>query len=116
MPSPRAAPTRSTAIAYAASDIANAEGRLDFRRIAPYLGVGWGRHAGGQGGLYVAADLGVMFVDPRIAYDFTCGTAVPAATCNQIRADIDAEKARIDSDLGKFNAYPVATFSLGYRF
>jgi hypothetical protein len=97
---------------YAASEIGALNGKVDFRKSAPYVGLGYGRPIGK--GLQFAADLGVMFQGaPRTTLNARCGATV---NCAQIQSDVAAEQAKLDDDLQKFKYYPVVSIGLAYRF
>jgi len=74
---------------YTAADVGTLTAQVDFRRAAPYLGIGWGGAIGGDGlGLY--ADLGVMFQgSPRARLSVT-GSGVSAADLAQEQAEFQA--------------------------
>jgi hypothetical protein len=87
--------------AYAASSV-------DFRKIAPYLGIGWGKSAKGTG-LTFTSDIGILFQ----------GTPNSILTTN-ITGVTEADKAKANADLSEslknFNLYPVISIGLGYSF
>lgn len=102
---------------YQASDLGSLTGKLDYsQKVAPYLGFGWG-HLGNKSGFSFMADVGVLFTGkPDVALDGTCNPALPAMTCNQLQADIAAEKAQLDDAIGSASIYPVISLGIGYTF
>jgi hypothetical protein len=85
------------------------------RSIAPYLGIGYGNVA--RAGVNFYADLGIMFMgSPKVSLSSSCGAPASPAQCTQLRNDLDAERARIESDLSKFKYYPVANIGLTIGF
>ena len=97
---------------YTAAQVGSVTGKVDFRKTAPYFGIGWGRAAGT--GFSFLADLGVLFQRaPRSTLTVICGTGV---NCSTLQSDANAEQARLDDSLHKFRYYPVASIGIGYRF
>lgn len=100
---------------YSASGVASVNGKVDFRKVAPYVGLGYGRPVGK--GWSFAGDLGVLFQGtPRTSLSVTCGASTPAATCTQLQNDVAAEQNKLDGDMHKFRFYPVASIGLAYVF
>lgn len=100
---------------YSASSVGALNGKVDFRKAAPYIGLGYGRPIGK--GLSLAGDLGVLFQgSARSSLSATCGAAVPAPTCAQVQSDIAAEQDKLDDDMRKYRFYPVVSIGLAYTF
>ena len=82
----------------------------------PYLGIGWGRGAGGKGGFSFSADLGVAIVDPSV--DFTATVAAGGNFANQ--AELDATLRDLEKDaekeLNDLELWPVAAIGINYAF
>ena len=104
-------------------------GLLDFKKVAPMLGIGFGslvpqadRH------VTVAFDLGIVFQDkPNVALALSgngClvapnGSATNCAPVNSlpgIAANIAAEEVKVGDDLELLRYYPVISFGIGYKF
>jgi hypothetical protein len=102
-------------VTYNASDVGSLDAAVDFKKAAPYLGIGYGRPI--NGGLSLIFDLGVLFQgSPKSSIDVTCGAATPPATCAQLQSDATAEQAKLDDSLHKFKYYPVISLGLAYTF
>lgn len=100
---------------YNASDVGSLNGKVDFRKTAPYVGLGYGRPVGK--GFTVIADAGVLFQgSARSNLNVTCGATTPAPTCAQIQSDVTSERARLDDDVSKYRIYPVLSIGLALRF
>jgi hypothetical protein len=100
---------------YNAADVGSFDGQVDFRKIAPYAGIGYGRPIGT--GFSLTFDLGVMGQgSPRSKIAVTCGPATPPATCTSLQNDAAAEQARLDDSLHNFRLYPVVSLGLAYTF
>ena len=84
-------------------------------RAAPYLGIGYGSVAGFGVNFYF--DLGVMFQGrPEAGLSVTCGSALSAAQCTQLRTDVAAEQARLQNEVRNFRYYPVANIGVTIGF
>ena len=101
---------------YSAADVGSLSGQVKpGRRLAPYLGVGWGNVAGAGVNFY--ADLGIMFQGrPRANLDATCGASLSAGACAQLQSDTDAEEARLEDKLKRFQYYPVLNVGVTIGF
>lgn len=94
------------AIAMAPGEYANAT--VDFDKVAPYLGVGWGRSPKNCG-LSFTSDIGVMFQGTPKG---SVTTNIGAATA----ADIANANASLNDSLKNFRIYPVLSIGIGYTF
>ena len=100
---------------YSSSDVGSLNGKVDFRKAAPYVGLGYGRPVGK--GLSLTADLGVLFQgSPRSTLSATCGAVTPAPTCAQIQSDVAAEQNKFNDDIAKYRFFPVLSIGLAYVF
>lgn len=81
----------------------------------PYIGIGWGRGAGGDGGLSFSADLGVALLDTSVDFDATSNN--PGALS---QADLDRALAGMESDaegeLEDYELWPVLAIGINYAF
>lgn len=94
------------------TEIGSLNGKVDFRKVAPYLGLGYGRPMGK--GLLLTADVGVLFQgSPRSTLTATCAATV---NCAQIQSDVAAEQAKLDDTMRKYQYYPVLSIGLAYVF
>jgi len=99
-------------VTYAATEVGSLDAAVDFRKAAPYLGIGYGRPI--NSGLSLILDLGVMSQgSPRSKIDVTCGTT---ARCAQLQSDAQAEQSKLDDSLHSFKYYPVVSLGLAYTF
>jgi len=99
---------------YPASEVGSVNGKVDFRKTAPYVGLGYGRPVGK--GFTVIADAGVLFQgSPRTSLNVTCGPSA-GSNCANIQSDAAAERARLDEDVSRYRAYPVLSIGLALRF
>jgi hypothetical protein len=101
---------------YNAASVGSVTGKVDFNKIAPYLGVGWGRPAKDEKGWSFATDLGVLFQgSPKTSLTST-GCSAPAALCNQFASDVARENSALAEEVRKFKVYPVLRIGVSYKF
>ena len=100
-----------------ASDVGSLDGRASFSKTAPYLGLGFGKPSGG-GAVQFLFDVGVVFQGkPHLSLARNGGIAITNPTLSdQINAAINAQRDKTQSDLNKFQYYPVISVGLAYRF
>lgn len=101
---------------YNTSEVGIVQGKITFKKAAPYLGLGWGTPAKSSAGLYFTSDIGVMFSKATGTINGTCAPSLPAPTCAALQSDLDAEAASFKHDVEKVKYYPVITLGLGWRF
>ena len=105
--------------ALAANDIVGEiGGEIDLAdSYQPYLGVGWGRKAGDGVGLSITVDVGVVLLDPSA--DFTA-TVNPGGDNSLSQAELDQRLRDLEddaeSDLDEFDAWPIVSLGLNFRF
>ena len=101
---------------YEAASVGNVTGKVGFNKVAPYLGVGWGRPKRDEKGWSVSTDIGVLFQgSPKTSLNNT-GCTAEAAVCNQFAADVARENAALSDEMRKFKVYPVLRVGLSYKF
>lgn len=101
---------------YAANHVGRIESRLQFRKAAPYLGIGWGNALTPNKGWNFGADLGVLYQGtPRIELG-NWGCTATAAICGALAKDIAVEEGRLAEDVEDYKFFPVLRASVSYRF
>lgn len=101
---------------YSAASAGTLDGRIDFRNVAPYLGIGWGNAVAREKGWTFSTDLGVMIQgSPRTSLS-NVGCTAPAPVCAQLAADVATENIRLNDEADDFKAYPVLRFGASYSF
>jgi hypothetical protein len=89
-------------------------GDINFRRAAPYLGIGWGNALASARKWNVSADLGAFYQGkPKVSL-VNQGCSASAAVCTALASDIQAEKLRFQDDASPF--FPVVRVGVSYRF
>ena len=83
---------------------------VDFKKFAPYAGIGYGRPI--NSGLSLTFDIGVMFQGtPTATLNGTC-----TGSCGNFQNDLKAQEASLNDQIKNFRYYPVATIGLAYTF
>jgi len=97
---------------YTSAEVGSLDAAVDFKRAAPYFGIGYGRPI--NSGLSLIFDLGIMSQgSPRSKINVTCGTT---ARCAALQSDAQAEQSNLDDSLHSFKYYPVISLGLAYTF
>jgi hypothetical protein len=112
----RATPTESVEVGgvlYTAEEVGRLRADVDFRPVAPYIGIGWGNSLDRKGRWGLATDLGVAFTGSP---DVDLSATGPIATDPTFQARLAEEERDIQDDLDVFRIYPVLSISLFYRF
>ncbi|MCU0774209.1 MAG: hypothetical protein MUC74_06790, partial [Ideonella sp.] len=88
------------------------DGRVEMPAWTPYLGLGWGHHAGGTGWGFVA-DIGASFGRPKVSG----GVSGPiAASQPGIQQDVERELQELRDGLSGFRFFPQVSLGVNYRF
>lgn len=82
--------------------------KVDFNKIAPYIGIGFGNPTAGDRGLGFTFDIGTIYQGaPNVDLEAT-GLISPSASPEQ--------EQTIEDNLSWFKWYPVVSFGLTYKF
>lgn len=100
---------------YTASTVGDLSGEIDFRKAAPYLGIGWGNAVKGAGWGF-GMDLGVTFQGSPKTSLVNRGCTASAQSCAQLADDVAAENAKLAEEVKDFKLYPVIRVGVSYRF
>lgn len=101
---------------YNAADAGQLVGKVDFRKAAPYLGIGWGNPFNKKRGWSFGADLGVFYQDEARVSLRSVNCTIQADICNRLAGDVSAEEARLADEASDYKFYPVVRASLSYSF
>ncbi len=102
--------------AYTSADAGQLNGKIDFRKIAPYLGIGWGNALQKETGWGFSADAGVLFLGSPNTSLTSSGCTAPSSLCSQLNSDLDAENSRLRDKANDLKLYPVLRVGASYRF
>ena len=100
----------------AVGDLGTISGEVELAdSYQPYLGIGWGRGAGGDGGLSFSVDLGVAVLDPSVSLD---ATVTPTSGLTQAELDdaLRGMEQDAEEDLEDLELWPVFAIGLNYAF
>ncbi len=99
-----------------ASEIGRVDADVDFRSVAPYLGLGWGNVFNG-GRLSLTADAGVLFQgSPSATVKAAPAANVNPAVAARLNQAVADEEASLEDELKAFKHYPIVRVGLAYRF
>lgn len=95
---------------YTAGDIGTLSGLVDFKDLAPYVGIGWGNAVEKNQNLTFSFDLGVIYQgSPQV--DLSTTTSVAG-----LAEDLAAEEEQLQDDLDGYQLYPVISLGLAFTF
>lgn len=98
---------------YRPDDVGTLKGTLGFSSLSPYLGVGWGNMVGDGKKWGLMADIGLLFQgSPEV--DFSASGLI--AEDPEFVANLEREERRAEEDLEEFDAWPVISIGVSYRF
>lgn len=88
------------------------DGRIEMPAWTPYLGIGWGHHAGRPGWGFVA-DVGASFGRPKVS-----GRASgPIVTSQpQVQQDVERELQDLRTSVSSWRFFPQVSLGVNYRF
>lgn len=102
--------------AYTTADVGLLTGRIDYRKAAPYLGIGWGNALARTSRWTTNLDLGVFYQgNPNVALA-SVGCTTSESVCKALSSDVAAERLHLRDDVDSLKVYPVVRASIGYRF
>jgi hypothetical protein len=101
---------------YTAADVGVLNGRIDFRKAAPYLGIGWGNPLASNSRWQFSGDLGAYYQGKANVQMAAIGCTTSTTVCKQLVTDVAAERLELQEDLSSYKVYPVLRASLSYRF
>jgi len=97
----------------ATGNISSVQGEVTFNKVAPYIGIGWGKPALDNQGWGMTTDFGVLFQgSPKTTLAVSCTGIGSCPTA----ADIAAENAKLQNDLSNFKFWPVASIGISYQW
>jgi hypothetical protein len=101
---------------YTLADVGVLDGRIDFRKAAPYLGIGFGNPLAGSSHWQFSGDLGAFYQGKANVQLAAIGCATSPTVCKQLVKDVAAEAVKLQDDASSYKLYPVVRASLSYRF
>lgn len=101
---------------YSSGAVGEIHGSVDFNKVAPYLGIGFGNTVKKEKGWAFTADLGVMFQGTPDVTLASSNCTAGTSTCDRLAADLAAESADLRDKARDFQYYPVVRIGLSYKF
>ncbi len=101
---------------YTSSEVGDLNAEIDFKSIAPYLGIGWGNPLADDSDWSFFMDLGIIFAGkPRLDITSTGGTLSNDPTLLENIAQVEQDFRDTD-EINYLKFYPVVSVGLNYRF
>ncbi|WP_323744954.1 hypothetical protein [Noviherbaspirillum malthae] len=101
---------------YSAGAVGQVNGKVSFNKVAPYLGIGWGRPSSKEKGWSISTDIGVLLQgSPRTSLS-NSGCTASASVCSQFANDLARENEQLRDEVKRFKAYPVLRIGVSYKF
>jgi hypothetical protein len=101
---------------YSAADVGFVVGKVDFRKLAPYVGIGWGNAMDPGRGWRFGGELGLFYQGSARVSLRSENCSALSALCQRLARDLAAEQLRLADDASDYKVYPVLRASLSYRF
>ncbi len=92
------------------------DGNVAFKKVVPYLGVGWGNAVAVNKGWGFSSDLGVLFQGTPETTLLNTGCSAPAAMCAGLAAAVAKESVKLNGEVKDFKFYPVIRLGVSYKF
>lgn len=100
-------------IEYKILSIGDVNGKIDFRKASPYLGIGWGNALSKGSPVKVTVDIGVLFQGkPNVTLEPTKDTSLIPGFDDSL----EKETADLKKDLEYLQYYPVVSLGVAYSF
>jgi len=100
-------------IEYEILSIGDVNGKIDFWKASPYLGIGWGNALSKGSPVKVTVDLGVLFQGkPNVTLEPTIDTSLIPGFDDSL----EKETADLKKDLEYLQCYPVISLGVAYSF
>ncbi len=103
-------------VTYSSATAGDVKGDIDFNKVAPYLGIGWGNAVAKDKGWGFTADVGVLFQGSPNTTLTNSGCTASAAVCSSLASDLAAENASLKDKVNDFKYFPVLRVGVSYRF
>lgn len=101
---------------YAASQFGTLNGGVEFSKVAPYLGIGWGNALAGTPGWHFTSDVGAFYQNHGDVTLANAGCTATATVCQALARDVAGERSRLESDNAAPRFFPVLRVGVSYRF
>lgn len=102
---------------YTLNEVGRLNTNVEFDKIAPYLGIGWGNYIT-EKNWGLSLDLGIMYHgEPKVDLNADINPAIQGTTLeDEINANIVKESQQFLKDIKDFKFYPVVMIGVYYNF
>ena len=101
---------------YDGSTFGSLNATLEFRKVAPYLGIGFGNAVAKDKGWGFSSDFGVLFQGTPKTSVTNKGCTASAPVCTQIATDMRAENESLRDEMKDLKFEPIVRFGVSYKF
>ena len=101
---------------YSASQFGVLNGGVEFSKLAPYIGIGWGDALAGAPGFHFTSDIGAFYQGRGNVTLTNTGCTGSTALCQALARDVTAERSRLEADNTAPRFFPVLRVGVSYRF
>ena len=97
---------------YPGAEVGSFSGKVTYRRVAPYFGIGWGSKAARRPGFSMGLDIGVLYTGSP---DVQLSASNPTNNAT-LASDVAAAQATANARASSYRFWPVIGLRLGYDF
>jgi hypothetical protein len=101
---------------YSAAQFGTLNGGVEYSKLAPYVGIGWGDAFAGAPGWHFTSDLGAFYQGRGTVTLANTGCVGSTVVCQALARDVAAERSRLENDNAAPRFYPVLRAGVSYRF
>lgn len=101
---------------YSTTDLGALKGEVNFRRAAPYIGIGWGNALTPNKRWNFNADIGAFHQGKGRANLIAYGCTTSVAFCSKMASDVNVEELRLQEEVSDYQIYPVLRAGISYSF
>jgi len=101
---------------YSSTDLGALKGEVNFRRAAPYIGIGWGNALTPNKRWNFNADIGVFHQGKARVNLIAYGCSTNVTFCSKLASDVNVEELRLQEEVSDYKIYPVLRAGISYSF
>jgi hypothetical protein len=101
---------------YSSSTAGNIDGKVSFRKLAPYLGLGWGNALAKDSNWSFTSDIGVIYQGNASTSLTNSNCTATASECSSLASNLAVENQKLSDKGDKLRFYPVIRVGLAYKF
>lgn len=102
---------------YSRAEVGSLDGKVDFDKFAPYVGLGWGNDSRSEG-FGFSLDLGVLVGKTKVSLTPIPGELMDteSSAWQDILTEVEKERSNVQDDLDELKIYPVIMVGITYTF